>query len=77
VQTRGYGWTYMRAPRLTLARKLEYKVIMLRSQLDPTRRYKRMSDQIPKVFQVLRKSALTHSFYIQSSFPLLCVRECA
>ena len=42
----------MRAPRMTAARKLQYKVILLRGQLDPTRRYKRMPETIPKVFQV-------------------------
>ena len=54
----------MRTPRLTAARKLEYKVILLRAQLDPTRRYKRMPDKIPKVFQVCSTHILAQTMII-------------
>jgi hypothetical protein len=57
----------MRTPRLTAARKLEYKVILLRAQLDPTRRYKRMPDKIPKVFQVCSTHTSSHSLRPSSS----------
>jgi hypothetical protein len=51
-QGTGRSWSFMKAPRMTKARKEEYKVILLRAQLDPKRRYKRMPNKIPKVFQV-------------------------
>ncbi|ELR23623.1 estrogen receptor binding protein [Acanthamoeba castellanii str. Neff] len=58
-----HAWGFMRTPRLTAARKLEYKVILLRSQLDPTRRYKRMPEKIPKVFQIGRVVSGAGEFY--------------
>jgi len=48
----------MKTPRMTKARKQEYRVILLRDQLDPKRRYKRMPNKIPKVFQVRMISLL-------------------
>jgi len=59
----GRSWTFMKTPRMTKARKQEYRVILLRDQLDPKRRYKRMPNKIPKVFQIGRVIAGAGDFY--------------